>query len=639
MATTIFGWYRCCWQIAVLVVLLFTVVTPPTMASSSSFATITTNSAATTTSRALDCNPCIDRTRVVLGVVLPPPSSSFSSSATTTTANDDDGQPTMSILERGMQQAAQIDMHVELQIRYATSWTDMADAYRSLLGQHNNNKNNNNDAASESTVVDALLITVPHPTVEETLRQLAQEYPHIPMFGWGNMGNHENDDEEDNEQITSLLSHAIGWMSNDEAATGRMAAELFWNPNNDTRTSATTITNDSVNNNNNKPVAIVSADPVTVQQPQWQSPVTRRMEAFSQRWQELVLLNSNPAVNISNTSEMMAASNLPQVELVLINDNQQQQQQQQQQQKQEDILERLFQNCPYQALLLDDTILTADWYQDIFDQASRCGTALGTVLGDSPLTPYMYKAITKGQLAFALDTQVALQASMTVVTAALYVTTGKAIAKPLIQQSYHTGPKLVQARNVPSDTAALCEQGAFPVCPAVTTSLNTGSTTIDEEIYVGRDPITGKEWYCPCTPRRTLRIGGVFHGATTDSFWDPVFAAAEQAAVDMGITLELERLQPQSDFSIIVDQMAARIRNLCDSGIDGLFVSIPSPVVIPAIQRCQDLRVPVLSVNSGQDVSQQLGLLHHLGQNEFLGGYQAAQRLMQAGMKRGCKYA
>ena len=36
----------------------------------------------------------------------------------------------------------------------------------------------------QPTVVDALLITVPHPTVEETLRQLAQEFPHIPMFGW-----------------------------------------------------------------------------------------------------------------------------------------------------------------------------------------------------------------------------------------------------------------------------------------------------------------------------------------------------------------------------------------------------------------------------------------------------------------------
>ena len=105
----------------------------------------------------------------------------------------------------------------------------------------------------------------------------------------------------------------------------------------------------------------------------------------------------------------------------------------------------------------------------------------------------------------------------------------------------------------------------------------------------------------------------------------------------MDVTLDLDRFQPQDDFEIIVDQMAARIRNLCDSGVDGIFVSIPSPKLIPAIQRCQDLRIPVLSVNSGYDVSVELGLVHHLGQNEFAGGYQAAQRLMEAGMTRGCK--
>lgn len=88
---------------------------------------------------------------------------------------------------------------------------------------------------------------------------------------------------------------------------------------------------------------------------------------------------------------------------------------------------------------------------------------------------------------------------------------------------------------------------------------------------------------------------------------------------------------------LIYEQMAARIRNLCDSGVDGIFVTIPADNVVEAVRRCHELRVPVVSVNSGKGASEELGLVHHIGQDEYSGGYGGAVRMIAAGMTRGCK--
>ena len=110
---------------------------------------------------------------------------------------------------------------------------------------------------------------------------------------------------------------------------------------------------------------------------------------------------------------------------------------------------------------------------------------------------------------------------------------------------------------------------AFPQCP------NT--------LVAGRDP-NREESECPCTDRDKIKIGGVVHGESTDSFWDPVFAAAELAAHDMGgIDLDFDRLDGQESDDVFYLKMAIKISSLCDEGIDGLFVSIPSDAVVDAI--------------------------------------------------------
>jgi len=119
---------------------------------------------------------------------------------------------------------------------------------------------------------------------------------------------------------------------------------------------------------------------------------------------------------------------------------------------------------------------------------------------------------------------------------------------------------------------------------------------------------------------------------TTDAFWDIVFDQANQAADDLGVQLMLDRLEPQSSIEIWHAKMASKMISLCQQGADGLFVTIPSENVVSAIQECQKLNVPVISVNSGASTAQRLGLKHHISQLEFSAGKEAGKLLEENGM-------
>uniref|UniRef100_A0A7S1ZKP5 G-protein coupled receptors family 3 profile domain-containing protein n=1 Tax=Ditylum brightwellii TaxID=49249 RepID=A0A7S1ZKP5_9STRA len=81
--------------------------------------------------------------------------------------------------------------------------------------------------------------------------------------------------------------------------------------------------------------------------------------------------------------------------------------------------------------------------------------------------------------------------------------------------------------------------------------------------------------------------------------------------------------------------MASKMINLCNEGVDGLFVTIPSENVVRAIEECQNLNVPVMSVNTGAELSQKLGLIHHISQLEYTAGFGAGKRLIESGMSEG----
>lgn len=274
-------------------------------------------------------------------------------------------------------------------------------------------------------------------------------------------------------------------------------------------------------------------------------------------------------------------------------------------------MQSAFENCAYDAVLLGGVASL-----DVAVAALESNNCLGkSFIGSFDETPELIAEIVNGRIIFGVSQQQYLQAVLPVYFAAVYVTTGKALALPVQDRAYLSGPVIVNSDTVPTDTLQECASDAFPVCPT----------------YLAPNGDTAR---CECTDRSLIRIGGVLHGVTTDVFWDPVFASAEQAALDMGVELDLIRFTPSDDDQDVFRRMAARIQTLCEGGVDGIFVSIPSEIVVEAVQRCQELLVPVVSVNAGGEASQTLNLMNHIGMLEYSAGYGAAERLIEAGMKQ-----
>ena len=280
-----------------------------------------------------------------------------------------------------------------------------------------------------------------------------------------------------------------------------------------------------------------------------------------------------------------------------------------------------FTGCPYDMVLLASSRtmeLTLTAFDGLFADCTG-----QTLLGSFDESPLVYEGIEAGKVVFGISQQQHLQGILPVLLATLYVTTGRLPATPLQggYGVYLSGPSLITADNVPSSTRQVCTVDAFPQCP------NT--------LVPGRDP-NRAESQCPCTDRDKIKIGGVVHGVSTDSFWDPVFAAAALAASDMGgVDLDFHRFEPQETDEVLHLKMANKISSLCEEGVNGIFVSIPSDAVVEAIQACVDKGIPVISINAGAETSVELGLVHHIGQLEYNAGYSAAKLLIEEGMVKG----
>ena len=122
----------------------------------------------------------------------------------------------------------------------------------------------------------------------------------------------------------------------------------------------------------------------------------------------------------------------------------------------------------------------------------------------------------------------------------------------------------------------------------------------------------------------------VTHGQVSDSFWLVVKNGVEQAAKDSGS--EVEYRAPEK-FDMVA--MAQLIDAAVASKPDGLVVSIPDADALgKSIQAAVKAGIPVISMNSGSDVSKKLGCLMHVGQEEYVAGKGAGERMKADGVKK-----
>ncbi len=130
--------------------------------------------------------------------------------------------------------------------------------------------------------------------------------------------------------------------------------------------------------------------------------------------------------------------------------------------------------------------------------------------------------------------------------------------------------------------------------------------------------------------RAAMRIVVATHGQSADPFWSVVANGVRAAGRDLGVRVEY---QAPVQFDMVA------MSNLIDAAVasspDGLVVSIPDAAALGASIRAAVARgIPVVSINSGDDVYRDLGVLLHVGQPEYDAGLGAGRRLAAAGVRR-----
>lgn len=119
----------------------------------------------------------------------------------------------------------------------------------------------------------------------------------------------------------------------------------------------------------------------------------------------------------------------------------------------------------------------------------------------------------------------------------------------------------------------------------------------------------------------------VTHGAASDAFWAAVKGGADRAAADAKVSVEYRAPE-----SFDLEKMAAMISAAAKEKPDGLIVSIPNADTVAApVRAAIDAGIPVITINSGFDVSRSFGALLHVGQNEYEAGRVAGDTMRKLG--------
>jgi simple sugar transport system substrate-binding protein len=113
------------------------------------------------------------------------------------------------------------------------------------------------------------------------------------------------------------------------------------------------------------------------------------------------------------------------------------------------------------------------------------------------------------------------------------------------------------------------------------------------------------------------------------TFWSVAQAGAEQAGVDLGITIDY-----QGSINDSARQAAAIDAGLA-AGCDAIAASAPDPGAIKsAMLAAAAAGLPLVTMNSGSSVFKELGAFTHVGQDEIVAGREAGLKFKEAGVTK-----
>ena len=118
------------------------------------------------------------------------------------------------------------------------------------------------------------------------------------------------------------------------------------------------------------------------------------------------------------------------------------------------------------------------------------------------------------------------------------------------------------------------------------------------------------------------------HDDPTGSFWSVVDRGAKDAAALYGVDLTTGgSLDPVVQAQLIEDCVA--------QGVDGIVVSLANPDALrDSVLTATGAGIPVITINSGVDVFQELGAITHVGQTELVAGQGAGLRFNELGVSK-----
>lgn len=126
------------------------------------------------------------------------------------------------------------------------------------------------------------------------------------------------------------------------------------------------------------------------------------------------------------------------------------------------------------------------------------------------------------------------------------------------------------------------------------------------------------------TQGRDLTIAVITHGEG-DTFWAVAKKGAEQAGKDMGVEVKYSESanDPQKHAQLIDAAVTEKV--------DGIATSVPNAdALADPLKAAADAGIPIVTLNSGQNDSADLGAITHVGQDESVAGEAAGKRLAES---------
>jgi simple sugar transport system substrate-binding protein len=125
-----------------------------------------------------------------------------------------------------------------------------------------------------------------------------------------------------------------------------------------------------------------------------------------------------------------------------------------------------------------------------------------------------------------------------------------------------------------------------------------------------------------------IKIAMVTHSAQGDAFWDIVQKGARAASAKDNVQF-LYAADPDGG------KQAQLVQSYIDQHVDGIIVTLAKPDALKdVVAKAAAAKIPVVTINSGADVSASFGALAHFGQDESVAGQAAGDQLNKAGIKK-----